>query len=135
MLSARNGVDASILYLFAICNVAKMPVNSIFPKAANPGMNRDVHNQMLFPLGQIYYTENFDRMISILWTQSSNTNLRGWRLNHFVPCFPDVFNVCSSFALPHTSSAEEKEVTIPSSQSKTFIECDNSNSTSNRVKD
>ena len=55
--------------------------------------------------------------------------------NHFVPCFPDVFHVSSSFALPHTSSTKEKEVTIPSSQSKTFVECDNSNSTSHKVND
>ena len=39
------------------------------------------------------------------------------------------------FALPHTSSTEEKEVTIPSSQSKTFVECDNSYITSNKVDD
>ena len=135
MLSARNGVDASILHLFAICNVVKMPVNSIYPKAVNPGVNRDVHNQMLFPLGQIYYPENLDGMISLLWTHCSNTNLRGWRPNHFVPCFQDIFDVSSSFALPYTSCTEKKEVTIPLSQSKTFVECDNSNSTSNKVND
>ena len=66
MLSARNEVDASILHLFAIGNALKMPVNSIYPKAASPGVNRDVHNQMLFPLGKIYYPENLDGMISIL---------------------------------------------------------------------
>ena len=37
--------------------------------------------------------------------------------------------------MPHTSSTEEKDVTIPLSQSKTFVECDNSNSTSNKVND
>ena len=121
MLSTRNGVGASILHLFAICNVVKMIVNSIYPKATNPYVNRDVHNQMLFPLCQIYYPENLDGMISILWTHSSNTNLRGWRPNHFVQCFPDVFDVSSSFVLLHTSSTEEKEVNIPSSQSKTFV--------------
>ena len=108
MLSARNGVDASILHLFAICNVVKMPVNSIYPKAATSGVNRDVHNQMLFPLDQIYYPENLDGMISILWIHSSNTDFRGWIPNHLVPCFPDFFHVSSSFALPHTSSTEEK---------------------------
>ena len=135
MFSARNGMDASILHLFAICNVVKMPLNIIYPKAAHPGVNRDVHNQMLFPFGQIYYPENLDGIINILWTHSSNPNLRGWRSNHFVPCFPDVFDVSSSFDLPHTSSPEEKEVTIPTSQSKTSVECGNSNSTSNKVND
>ena len=65
MLSARNGVDASILHHFAICNVVNMPVNSIYPNAANPSDNRDVHNQTLFPLGHIYHPENLDGMISI----------------------------------------------------------------------
>ena len=83
MLSARNGVDASIIYLFAICNVVTMLVNSIYPKAANSGVNRDVHNQMLFPLGQIYYPQNLDGMISILWTHSSNTNLEGMETKSF----------------------------------------------------
>ena len=90
---------------------------------------------MLFPLGQIYYPEYLDRMISVLWTHSSNTNLREWRPNHFVPYFPDVFDVSSSFDLPHANRTEKKEVTIPSRQSKTFVECDNSNSTSNNVND
>ena len=67
----------SILHLFAICNVVKMPVCSIYSKAANPGVNIDVHKQMLFPLGQIYYPENLDGMISILWRHISNNNLRG----------------------------------------------------------
>ena len=34
-----------------------------------------------------------------------------------------------------TTSTEVKEVSFPLSQSKTFIECDNSNSTSNKVND
>ena len=91
---------------------------------------------MIFPLGHIYYPENLDGMISILYTNSSNTNLRGCRPNHFVPCFPDVFfYVSSSFALSNTRSTEKKEVTISSSQSKTSVECDNGNSTSNKVND
>ena len=72
-------------------------------------------------------------MISILWTHSSNTKLRGWRPNHFVWCFLDVFDVSNSFASQHTSSTEEKEVTIPSSQLKTLVECDNRSSTSNKA--
>ena len=43
------------------------------------------------------------------------------------------FYVSSSFALPHTSSTDKRDVTILSSQSKTFVECDNINSTSNQV--
>ena len=46
-----------------------------------------------------------------------------------------MFDVSSSSALPHTSSTEEKEVTIPPSQSKTSVKCDNSYSTSNKVND
>ena len=29
-------------------------------------------------------------MINILWTHTSDTNLQGWKPNHFVPCFPRI---------------------------------------------
>ena len=107
MLSARNGVDASILHLFVMCNVVKMPVNNIYPKSANPGVNRDAHNQMLFPFGQIYYPENLDGMISILWTHSLNTNLRGWRPNHLCHAF-QMFLMFLVLLLCHILAAQRK---------------------------
>ena len=88
MISAKDGQYSSILHLLANCNLIQKPLNSVYPKAQNPGVDRDVHNQVFFPIGQIYYPENLDGMVTILWTHTSDTNLRGWKPNHFVSCFP-----------------------------------------------
>ena len=44
----------SILHLLASCNAVQKPLNSIYPKSDNPGVDRDVHNQVFFPTGNIY---------------------------------------------------------------------------------
>ena len=71
-------------------NFCKKAINSIYPEAQNPGVNRRLQNQIFFPDGQIYYPENLDRMMNILWTHTSDTNLQGWKPDHFVPCFPRI---------------------------------------------
>ena len=88
MMSAKDGQYSSILHLLAICNIIQKPLNSVYPKAQNPGVDRDVHNQIFFPTGKVYYPENLDDMVTILWTHTSDKNLTGWKPNHFVPCFP-----------------------------------------------
>ena len=80
----------SIFQLFAASNFCKKAINSIYSEAQNPGVNRRVHNQISFPNGQIYYPENLDGMFNILSTHTSDTNLQGWKANHFVPCFPRI---------------------------------------------
>ena len=92
LTSAKDGQYSSILHLLAICNVIQKPLNSVYPKAQNPGVDRDVHNQVFFPIGQIYYPENLDGMVTILWTHTSDTKLKGWKPNHFVSCFPHYQN-------------------------------------------
>ena len=89
ILTAKDGKYSSILHLLASCNALKMPINSIYPEAQNPGVDRDVHNQVFFPVGNIYYTEVLDRVITILWTHTHDTKLKGWKPNHFVSCFPE----------------------------------------------
>ena len=88
MMSAKDGQYSSILHLLAICNIIQKPLNSVYPKAQNPGIDRDVHNQIFFPTGKVNYLEKLDDMVTILWTHTSNKNLIGWKPNHFVPCFP-----------------------------------------------
>ena len=90
ILGAKNGRDNPIFQLLAASNFCKKAINSIYPEAQNPGVNRRVHNQIFFPSGQIYYPENLDRMINFLWTHTSDTNLQGWKPNHFVSCFPRI---------------------------------------------
>ena len=48
-LTAKNGEYSSILHLLASCNAIQKSLNSIYPKAQNPGVDRDVHNQVFFP--------------------------------------------------------------------------------------
>ena len=89
MLTAKDGKYSSILHLLASCNVLQKPINSIYPEAQNPGVDRDVHNQVFFPVGNIYYPETLDGIITILWTHTYDTKLKGWKQNHFVSCFPE----------------------------------------------
>ena len=74
LISAKDGQYPSILNLLANCNLIQKPLNSVYPEAQNPGVDRDAHNQVFFPLGQIYYPENLDGIVTILWTQTSDTN-------------------------------------------------------------
>ena len=89
MLTAKDGKYSSILHLLASCNVLQKPINSIYPEAQNPGVDRVVHNQVFFPVGNIYYPETLDGIITILWTHTHDTKLKGWKPNHFVSCFPE----------------------------------------------
>ena len=88
MHSAKRDTYASMLHTMALCNVIKKPINSIHPMVQNPSIDRDVHNQVLFPIGEIYYSDSLSDILTILWTHTSDTNLVGWKPNHFVPCFP-----------------------------------------------
>ena len=87
MLSTKSDTYASLLHILANCNIFSMQIISIYPTVQNPGVNRDVHNQVFFPVGKIYYPESLNEIVIILWTHTSNTNFRGWKQNHFVPCF------------------------------------------------
>ena len=91
ILTAKDGKYSSILHLLASCNVLQMPINSIYPEAQNPGVDRDVHNQVFFPVRNIYYPEMLDGMITILWTHTHDTKLKGCKPNHFVSCFPEIY--------------------------------------------
>ena len=42
-------------------NFCKKAINSIYPEAQNPGVNRRVHNQIFFHDGQIFYLKNLDK--------------------------------------------------------------------------
>ena len=88
MLTARSGQYASLIHLFAISNFTGKPINSMYPRAQNPGVNRDVHNQILFPECKMYYTDDLHEVIHVLWTHTSVTSMKTWKPNHFVPCFP-----------------------------------------------
>ena len=90
MMSAKSGVYTSVLHILATCNITKKPMNSIYPMTQNPGVHRDVHNQVFFPTGQMDYPENLAQVISLLWTHIYITSLRGWKPNNFVPCFQDI---------------------------------------------
>ena len=86
----KNGSDASIFQLLAASNFCKKALNCMYPETQNPGVNIRIHNQIFFHSGQIYYPENPDGMINILWTHTSDTNLQGWKPNHFMSCFPRI---------------------------------------------
>ena len=58
MHSANRDTHASMLHIMPLCNVIKKPINSIHPLVQNPGIDRDVHNQILFPIGEIYYSDS-----------------------------------------------------------------------------
>ena len=90
ILGAKNERDTSIFQLLVASNVCKKAINRIYPDAQNPGVNRRVHNHIFYPSGQIYYHENLDGMINILWTHTSDIYLLGWKPNQFVPCFPRI---------------------------------------------
>ena len=60
------------------------------PRSTESGANRRVYNQIFSPDQQIYYPENLDGMINILWTHTPDTNLQGWKLNCIVLCFPRI---------------------------------------------
>ena len=71
MHSAKRDTYASILHIMALCNVIKKPINSIHPVVQNPGKDRDVHKQILFPIGEIYYPDSLSDTLGILWTHTS----------------------------------------------------------------
>ena len=90
LMSAKSGTCTSVLHILATCNITKKVVNIIYTKAHNSGVDRGIHNQVFFPMGQMFYPENMAEVISLLWTHTSITSLRGWKPNHFVLCFPDI---------------------------------------------
>ena len=87
MLSAKSGTYASLLHIATNCIIFSTPINSIYPTVQNPCVDRDVHNQVFFPVCKIYNPNSLNEIVTILWTHTSNKNLRGWKPNHFVPCF------------------------------------------------
>ena len=106
IVGAKNGRDTLIFQLLVTSNFCKKAISSIYPEAQNPGVNRRVTNQIFFPSGQIYYPENLDGMINILWTHTSDTNLQGWKPNHFLPCFPRIL-LCSKEIPPQTEIVQK----------------------------
>ena len=49
ILGAKNGRYTSIFQLLAASNFCRKVINSIYPEAQNPGVDRRVHNQVFFP--------------------------------------------------------------------------------------
>ena len=74
-LTAKNGKYSSILHLLASCNAIQKPLNSIYPKAENPGVDRDIHNPVFFPTGKIYYPDTLNGMLTILWTHTCDIDM------------------------------------------------------------
>ena len=48
MMSAESGVYASVLCIFATCNITKKPVNNTYTMAQNPGVDRDIQAKWSF---------------------------------------------------------------------------------------
>ena len=80
-MSVKSGVYATVLHILAPCNITKEPVNSKYPMAQNAGVDRNVYNQVFLPMGWTYYPEILAKVISLLWTHTSITSLRGWKPN------------------------------------------------------
>ncbi len=79
------GKWCSLFHLMAVANFSDIPVCSIYPQTQNPGTNRRIMHQIIFPRGK---KDSFQSTLDILWTNTTDMPPQGWKPNHFVPCIP-----------------------------------------------
>ena len=79
-----NGLKNSARNVAALSNVLQIPIQSTYPKICNICKVRDFLNKVFYPQ---YKSALFEKNIKlrILWSHTTNANLLGWSLNHFVP--------------------------------------------------
>ena len=79
----RKGVYSSLRYVALLALTLKVDITSIYPKIDNPCVRRDDLN-FTFKAENGMNSDN--RLLTSMWTHLSNTNLKIWTPNHFVPC-------------------------------------------------
>mgnify|MGYP000751363744 FL=1 len=81
----KNGTYCSVVHLFALANVCKIPVQSIYPRVNSPTLNRNINNGIIKPLSHSK-NKDPDTVLNIMWTHVTNNKFENWEPNHFVPC-------------------------------------------------
>ena len=79
----RKSVYSSLRYVALLALTLKVDITSIYPKIDNPCVRRDDLN-FTFKAENGMNSDN--RLLTSMWTHMSNTNLKIWTPNHFVPC-------------------------------------------------
>ena len=79
----RKGVYSSLRHVASLALTLKVDTTSIYPKIDNPCIRRDNLNFTFKAEDGI----NLDNcLLNVMWTHMTNTNLKMWTPNHFVPC-------------------------------------------------
>ena len=77
-------------HLYALSNVIGGSISSLYPMVVALLIGRQYMNVTITPTVQQSTSEGV-----ILWTHTSNTNLKGWSPNHFVPLVPETSKTAS----------------------------------------
>ena len=80
----KSGNYSNMWHMYALSNVIGCPISSLYPMVVASLIDRQYMNVTITPTVQQSTSE-----VVILWTHISNTNLKGWSPNHFVPLVPE----------------------------------------------
>lgn len=86
----KSGSYSSMRHVYALGNVVGCPISSLYPMVVASLIDRQYMNVTITPTVQQSTSE-----VVILWTHTSNTNLKGWSPNHFVPLVPETSKTAS----------------------------------------
>ena len=79
----QKGVYSSLRHIASLVLTLKVDITSIYPKIDNPCVRRNDLN-FTFKAKDGMNLDNC--LLTIMWTHMTNTNLKMWTPNHFVPC-------------------------------------------------
>lgn len=80
----KSGNYSNMWHMYALSNVIGCPISSLYPMVVASLIDRQYMNVIITPTVQQSTSE-----VVILWAHISNTNLKGWSANHFVPLVPE----------------------------------------------
>ena len=86
----KSGNYSNMWHMYALSNLIGCPISSLYPMVVTSLIDRQYMNVTITPTVQQSTSE-----VVILWTHISNTNLKGWSPNHFVPLVPETSNTAS----------------------------------------
>ena len=83
----QKGVYSSLRHIASLVLTLKVDITSIYPKIDNPCVRRNDLN-FTFKAKDGMNLDNC--LLTIMWTHMTNTNLKMWTPNHFVPCIRSI---------------------------------------------
>ena len=86
----KSGSYSSMWHMYALSNVIGCPISSLYPVIVASLIDRQYMNVTITPTVQQSTNE-----VVILWTHTSNSNLKGWIPKYFVPLVPETSKTAS----------------------------------------